>query len=379
MKDPLLQHGYVPDLDYVPESLHDAYLRHNHDHSPGAFPTLLDTPETSVDFAPLRPIYFSYAKHIRAPLKERFDAVKRVYHATDKRDEKKREMYLNACGSNAYFVVDKESREVRVAASRCGLRWCPTCQRHKQSFITQEVQDWISGVELPKFLTLTLKHSDDPLEDQIRRLYECFQKLRKWKRFQAYVYGGVWFFQVKRSKESGQWHPHLHILLCSEYMPHERISSMWLECTGDSDIVDIRAVKSPQQVASYVARYATNPAELETMSEADAIEVFDALHSRRLYGKFGIASALRFTPPKLSDLHNYLVLCPFGEAIADRGVKPIMMEIYQAWITGEPLADDIDLSWFEPSPVDDDGAPDDAFEYEPVRFKQFYLDFYARS
>jgi hypothetical protein len=108
--------------------------------------------------------------------------------------------------------------------------------------------EWLPTVTAPKFITLTLKHSPAPLSHQISTLYGCFRKLRKTKLLTKTVRGGIWFFQVKQSAADYLWHPHLHIVVDSPYIPKHQLSRAWLSITKTSQIVDIRQITNRYQV-----------------------------------------------------------------------------------------------------------------------------------
>ena len=53
--------------------------------------------------------------------------------------------------------------------------------------------------------------------------------------------GGVMSIEVKRGRNSGLWHPHVHMIwLCNQAPSASQLSKEWLELTGDSYIVDVR-------------------------------------------------------------------------------------------------------------------------------------------
>lgn len=117
---------------------------------------------------------------------------------------------LQTCRKFAWFVQNSATKKLRVMSSRCKLRWCPICRDVSRRIVTAAVDRWLKVQKYPKMITLTLKHSDDPLNVQIDRLYDCFRKLRRRAYFQRLITGGVWFFQLKFNHVDSQWHPHIH-------------------------------------------------------------------------------------------------------------------------------------------------------------------------
>lgn len=72
-------------------------------------------------------------------------------------------------------------------------------------------------------MTLTVKNGDD-LAERFKHLHGAQREL--WKRRQRGrgsvldgVVGAVWSYEVKRGDNSGQWHPHLHMIALAESNP----------------------------------------------------------------------------------------------------------------------------------------------------------------
>lgn len=287
-----------------------------------------------------------------------------VYGAIDVRDGKNRLVEYSTCRAFAWFIRHRVSGHIKVASKRCSLRWCPLCIRTKRYIITQSVKSWLLSVKRPKFLTLTLKHTTAPLADQINNLYRFWSTLRRRPKFRKRVFGGVWFFQVKRSKNDGNWHPHIHVLLDSLYVPHSQLVSMWEEITHGSKIVDIRPVKDGKKAVDYVARYASAPCRLSDFSLDDSIEIFDSLHGRRVCGTFGSAKGVKLNAEKPADSFDWEPLKGFWIISVKRHTDPIAAAIWKAWVDGTPCI--YEPPWPEPRSV----LMDEQLKIEPESYKQ---------
>jgi hypothetical protein len=122
-----------------------------------------------------------------------------------------------------------------------------------------------------RFITLTLKHSKQPLAFQIQKLYSSFKKLRNSKAWKLSQNGGAALLEVKYNPEKGEWHPHLHIISEGYFLDKRDLAEQWQKATGDSCIVDIRAMKDGDEVAHYVTKYVakgTSPSVWDTASAA---------------------------------------------------------------------------------------------------------------
>lgn len=296
----------------------------------------------------------SYRNFLTSGMQSRIDFVESVYSAIDDRDEKHRTAAYNACRSSAWFVRHRVSGQVRVASSRCNLRWCPLCIKTKRFIMLQSLIPWVKNAKKPKFITLTLKHSDAPLQHQISSLYGFFRTLRKRPYWKSRIKGGIWFFQVTKSKSDGLWHPHLHVLCEGRYIPHGDLSGIWCDITHGSSIVDTRAVKNPKKAAEYVSRYASAPCSLDSFDLDGAVEVVDALAGRRICGTFGTAKGLQLVPKKCPDSDEWEYLAGFTETMFNRHKNDWYRELYRAFVKDEPF-------------IGSNAPPDDGFETVFVR------------
>lgn len=288
----------------------------------------LDAQETT------RPSNFgaSYRAFLTSGIQNDIDFTEKVYTAIDDRDGKHRLQLYNSCRSSAWFVRHRVSGQVRVASSRCNLRWCPLCIKTKRFVMLQSLIPWIQKGKKPKFITLTLRHSDADLSFQIDSLYKFFSSLRRRPWWKKRVGGGVWFFQIKKSKTDGLWHPHLHIISTGLFLPQRELAVIWSGITHGSSIVDIRAVKDAKKAAEYVARYATAPCRLSDLELDDAIAVFDALHGRRICGTFGTAKKVQLVPKKCPDSDDWDYMCGFTEVMFKRHKFDWHKELYRAFV-----------------------------------------------
>jgi hypothetical protein len=209
--------------------------------------------------------------------------------------------------------------------------------------LSSEVTSWFKDIPNPKFLTLTVQHNEEPLFDQVKFLYDSFKQLRKRKFMKDKIRGGVWFFQIHKSKYDNLWHPHLHCVLDCDFIPRKKLSELWQKCTLTSCVIDIRAVKRPEKIAEYVARYAARPGTLASLDPEDQMELVWSMHGKRLVGKWGSASGIILRPKKPDDHEAWKSIGGWSR------IRDFLFEsdqakaIVNAWRKNKPLPDDFDL------------------------------------
>ena len=203
---------------------------------------------------------------------------------------------LDICRYFASFVRNKITGEVKVTSNHCHNRWCPICASSRANAVSSQVEKWLRTANYPKMLTLTLKHSDEPLEDQIRLLYDSWRKLRKHKFFKNRVKGGIWFFQIPRNKERTQWHPHIHAVIEGDFIDNNWISKEWERITGHSKIIHVTLIRDFAAASKEIARYASRPNRLENLSDDSAIELILASRALRTCGTWGTGRKCSLRP-----------------------------------------------------------------------------------
>lgn len=285
----------------------------------------------------------SYSLYSRASCQDEWQKTHDLYFQVDRESDHPRHERLVECRQRAWFLVNRETRDVRVASNQCRLRWCPLCSKSLQNYRMQTIGDWLHKADHPKFLTFTLKHSNAPLEHQIETLYSSFRKLRLKKQYRALLTGGIWFFQILKSKATNQWHPHLHCIVTGKYVPQKRLSNDWLKITGTSSIVDIRVVSRPEKVAYYVSRYSARPANLKDLDNADAIELISALHGKRLCGTWGDAKKISLKPPPCENPDEWMTIGSWLVVTQTYYYSENSKLILDAFLAKKPLPDFVNI------------------------------------
>ena len=206
-------------------------------------------------------------------------------------DHARRAVRLSNC-CMAPAVWERSDGSAGLVLGRCRDRLCPYCQRCRSREIVERISSRIRAMNSPRFITLTLKNVDIDLAGAIDRLMNGWRELRRTKLWKGHVTGGVYTLEIKRGANSGQWHPHLHIIADGSFLLQSSLSDAWLKATGDSSIVDIRKVNDAEKAAKYVAKYISKLDHLESLDDDAVVEFADAVHRRRMIHSFGTLHAV---------------------------------------------------------------------------------------
>lgn len=300
--------------------------------------TRLDNLETS-QHVPAR----TYQAHLLRDHTAEFNASYRLYRSIESSNHTTKSDALRDCRCFSWFLRDAETGIVRISSNHCRLRWCPLCGAAKAAQVSAAIQQWLQDVPTPRMLTLTLKHSNAPLADQIDSIYTFFQSFRRRKWLKEAISGGIWFFQVHRVGGSGAWHPHIHILLDSGYLPKARLSDDWRDTTHGSYIVDIKRITDNKASCDYVARYVARPAKLADLDLSSAQELLQALHGRRLAGSWGSAHGVCLSGKSQKPDGNWQRLGTWRTLSELYAYSDVARAIFKAWATGKPLNQGVSL------------------------------------
>lgn len=211
-----------------------------------------------------------------------------------------------------YLTVD----EVRLhAANFCKKHLlCPFCAMRRGTKYLQAYKQRLEVVfqENPKLrafmVTLTVKDGES-LSERFAHLRAALKKYKEQRRNAlkdqrfvefAKAFGGVHSIEIKRGKNSGLWHPHVHMIwLCEAPPSASQLSKEWLAITGDSYIVDVREFYGESVVDGFleVFKYALKFSDMEL---SDNWEAYQLLKEKRLVDNFGLLRGVK-VPEELTD------------------------------------------------------------------------------
>lgn len=256
--------------------------------------TSLDHSETTVHRSvladesgqPPRPAPTRHQRWMHRPVEHERNVIIDAMHFSASPALQRRAAKMDACCLCPLYVAKSNGR-VCVAPGMCRDRMCPTCQKMRGRVVQSKLLQAVSTMDAPRFMTLTLKSNDDGLSAVLDRLYLAFRDLRRRPQWKSRVVRGVAVCEVTRNAEDGRWHAHIHAVFDGEYFPQDLLAELWRSVTGDSFIVDVRAVRARSDAAKYLATYiAKGNGVVEWPSDSIA-EYALAMKGRRLLIPFG--------------------------------------------------------------------------------------------
>jgi len=195
---------------------------------------------------------------------------------------------LRDCCANP-TIRQREDGSTFFSPSRCRDRLCPLCAKCDARKTANRVKATTSSWDQVRHLTLTMKSNDKPLVEQIDQLLASFRRLRQRRWWSDRVNGGIGTLEITHNPATKQWHPHLHVLLDGDYLPHAQLRNQWERVTAGSTIVHITAVHSRDDASTYIAKYVSKPSDVAKLDQQSAVELALALVGRRTVIAFGTA------------------------------------------------------------------------------------------
>lgn len=267
---------------------------------------------------PARPGLTPHQRWIHGPVAAEREAVIEPLHLSANDKLQKRAARMDNCCLCPLYVLRPGGR-VATAPGLCRDRLCPTCQKMRARQLATRLESIICTFDAPRFVTLTLRSNEDDLSTCMTRLYESFRTLRRRPDWKARVKAGAAVCEVTRSADTGRWHVHLHVVIDGEYFPQALLSAMWLDVTGDSSIVDIRAVHRRTDAVKYLTSYIAKGNGIDRWPHAAVCEYALGMHGRRLLLTFGVAKAPKIEEGEHGEVSEKVeVLCSASRVLRAR-------------------------------------------------------------
>lgn len=213
--------------------------------------------------------------------------------------------HFATCG--AQLTLCKRGDELCLSCFCCHDRFCEVCQATRRQHVRSNIEHrCIEAGENVRFFTFTLRHSDTPLADQVKRLRHCLRLLHRRDWWKQHAVGGYDCIEVKPAKNGHGWHVHAHCLVEGKWTDQLELSRTWHAITGDSTIVDVERKGNVESMARYATKYATKPLHDDVYLSTQMLdEALIGLRGARLTNAWGTWHDVeQDEPPELAPLET---------------------------------------------------------------------------
>jgi hypothetical protein len=229
----------------------------------------------------------------RAALRQRRRGgqAKALARAYDAIGEAERAAHVRGCGLLSVYACADGCGELHARhAYHCRERLCVWCSSARGAQLGEALLPLVSTMAQPWFLTLTVKNGPD-LVERAAHLRRAFKKLRRRAWWVANVAGGIAVEEVTRNYRTGDWHPHLHLIVDAgvpQAVLQAQLVALWASVTGDSFIIDVRPFQGAT-VAHDLRELCKYTAKISDIVDSPAlVRVYlDYARRRRLIVTFG--------------------------------------------------------------------------------------------
>ncbi len=156
---------------------------------------------------------------------------------------------VRSCGGVSVYVCQDGCGQLAGRhAYHCRERLCVYCARARAAALGDALLPLVQAMARPWFVTLTVKNRRD-LAECAAHLRTAFKKLRRRAWWKANVAGGIAVEEVTHNAQTGEWHPHLHLVIDAavpQAVLQGKLAELWAAVTGDSHIVDVRPFRGAE-------------------------------------------------------------------------------------------------------------------------------------
>jgi hypothetical protein len=185
------------------------------------------------------------------------------------------------CGLWAVGITASGRRGI-ASSSFCHVKFCPSCAARRAARMARRFAPAIRKAEREghrvRFLTLTVRNVPlDGLRQAVKGLFAEWTKMRRQKLFDGLA-GSLAALDITINKDTGEAHPHLHILLVGGgFIPQSEIAEAWSLLTGGSFMVDIRATN--EERLKELLKYQIKPTDITSAEQLRLL--YEGLHGVR--------------------------------------------------------------------------------------------------
>lgn len=200
---------------------------------------------------------------------------------------KRRASTINDCARTVTLFLHAFTGTAQRYTCRCHDRLCPYCSHQRQTRTKVRLSHVISHMTSPKHLVLTIPSQTTPLGETISNLLNTFHKLRKTPLWRNANPSGLYVLEITRNPTTGLWHPHIHAVLDSRFIPIAPLRRLWAQIWPGTEVVWIEKIRTVPQLAAELSKYVGKPPNIRDWPNRAITEYALATARRHLIQPFG--------------------------------------------------------------------------------------------
>lgn len=275
---------------------------------------------------------------------------------------------IRACTPWLKFADYSNGMTVLAEAFFCKVRLCAMCSWRKSRMLHLQICEIVANHwkrrPSDRALLLTLTQTSVEAADlkaELRAITKGLNRFTDYAKFNEVVTGWYRTLEITRNRETGMWHPHVHLLLMvrgdyfdkkkSHYIPQAEWQTMWQRAMklDYAPVVDVRSVKGgvagddklnreATKALHEVTKYVSKPSDLYKITpDGIAIEpgivktLHNALHKTRLTGFGGTFKEIRADLKQQDPDDPNADLVRYEKAEIPPGTEMVALRMFQ-WV-----------------------------------------------
>jgi len=187
------------------------------------------------------------------------------------------------CGTTFIILVCPVCSKTWKVAQRCDERICYQCASRRRARLIAKYGPVVARMKWPAFVSLTTPNVPaEELRETMMTLVARFHAMRRRAGWKKRVNGwGLWALEVTYNEKTGTYHPHLHAILETAWLPKEVVTALWAQ-----GWTTIRRVRGTTDGVRELVKYVTkNPKDTPAAALGVIANAFERLRAVQPFGR----------------------------------------------------------------------------------------------
>lgn len=187
------------------------------------------------------------------------------------------------CGKTFVLLTCRLCGNMWKVPQRCDERICFDCASKRRARLIAKYGPIVRRMKWPAFISLTTPNvPGDQLRLTMMSLVKRFHAMRRRAGWRSRVNGwGMWTLEVTYNEHTNRYHPHLHAIIETAWMPKEVVSALWV--AGWTTIK--RVTSTPDGIRELVKYVTKNPKDTPAEALGAIATAFERLRAVQPFGR----------------------------------------------------------------------------------------------